>query len=1060
MVGFFRFFRSHGFPKPFGTVSLFLPAGLASLIALDASGQDSQFFFDANGNFLVQTAEPIAPPQILGQPQSQIAAPGDALSFSVVVANTRDLIYQWRFNGSDINGAIGPTVLIRNVAAADVGQYSVVLLNGSGSVTSTPATLWYDANANGLPDSWELTYFGSLTNHTATGDSDGDGISNLQEFWDGTNPTNSGSANYRLIVVNDGGSVTIEPNQPSYANGQTVTLTASPADAFHAWLGDIVTRSNPATLVMNTNKTIFARFTPIDFAWTNLASGDWNSPTNWAPNLVPAFNDNATVTNTLTVTANSNADCRDLHFGLVAASPTLAGPGTFTLHGTSFWTNGQITGVGRILVAPEGTLYFVNPSSASITARTFENAGQVFWSGSGGLILINGATITNRAGAVFEVQNSLAFGNGGGALSRFDNAGALRKTVSPGTTAFNSGNAFNNYGVVDIQTGTLLCNDLLLNNGLVTVSAGATNRSTAGGSATGSFLASSNALVEWASGTFTLNPGAQLNGPGLHRVASGTLACATDLTLQNLDLFGTLTGTNNLTINGMMNWSGIMSGSGRILISSSALLNITNAGSVYLTGRFLENAGTILWTNASPIVMGSAAIITNQAGGLLDVRNGGSLLYGGGAASRLDNAGTFRKSVAAATTSVTLGVALNNYGSLDLQAGALLCNDVLLNNGLITLSAGARNILAGGGSASGSFNAAPGSVVDCSGSVYTLNPGAQLNGAGIYRVSGGTLTCNTDVSILNLDLFNRLNGPGTVTISGLMNWSGTMSGIGRTLISAGALLNITNFGSVALTARVLENAGTILWTTTFPIVIGSAAVITNRLGGLVDVRNSGSLLYGGGAVSRLDNAGTFRKSIAGGTTSLAAGVVLNNFGIVDLRSGILAANGGLSLASDAFLNCYIGGPAPGTNYSQLQAAGSVALTGSLSVVLNNGYLPSSNASFTVLTANSRTGGFANFYYPSNLLVMQMSNTPNSVLVRVTGILVGPPLLLPPQLTNSNILLTWTARSNINYRVESNPDLAPPNWTAIPGDVLSSGSTASKLDPLTESNRFYRVRVLP
>jgi hypothetical protein len=31
---------------------------------------------------------------------------------------------------------------------------------------------------------------------------------------------------------------------------------------------------------------------------------------------------------------------------------------------------------------------------------------------------------------------------------------------------------------------------------------------------------------------------------------------------------------------------------------------------------------------------------------------------------------------------------------------------------------------------------------------------------------------------------------------------------------------------------------------------------------------------------------------------------------------------------------------------------------------------------------------------------------------------------------------------------------------VPGDVLSSGTNASKLDPLTTSNRFYRVRVLP
>jgi hypothetical protein len=45
-------------------------------------------------------------------------------------------------------------------------------------------------------------------------------------------------------------------------------------------------------------------------------------------------------------------------------------------------------------------------------------------------------------------------------------------------------------------------------------------------------------------------------------------------------------------------------------------------------------------------------------------------------------------------------------------------------------------------------------------------------------------------------------------------------------------------------------------------------------------------------------------------------------------------------------------------------------------------------------------------------------------------------------------------------VEFNPDLAPSNWIALPGDVTAVSNTASKLDPLTLSNRFYRVRVVP
>ena len=130
--------------------------------------------------------------------------------------------------------------------------------------------------------------------------------------------------------------------------------------------------------------------------------------------------------------------------------------------------------------------------------------------------------------------------------------------------------------------------------------------------------------------------------------------------------------------------------------------------------------------------------------------------------------------------------------------------------------------------------------------------------------------------------------------------------------------------------------------------------------------------------------------------------------------------------------------------------------------LINGFVPATNDTFTVLTAGTRNGSFANFIYPSNVLTMQLSNTANSVIARVTDVVsaVPPPLLLPLELVGLDVKLTWTAVSNITYRLEFNPDLAPSNWTALPTDVIGVSNTASKLDALTPSNRFYRVRVLP
>jgi hypothetical protein len=93
--------------------------------------------------------------------------------------------------------------------------------------------------------------------------------------------------------------------------------------------------------------------------------------------------------------------------------------------------------------------------------------------------------------------------------------------------------------------------------------------------------------------------------------------------------------------------------------------------------------------------------------------------------------------------------------------------------------------------------------------------------------------------------------------------------------------------------------------------------------------------------------------------------------------------------------------------------------------------------------------------------MQLTNTPTSVIVRVTDILSGAePALITPELLGSDVRLTWTAVSNINYRVEFKSDLTLSNWTTLPGDILGFSNTATKFDSFTPSNRFYRVRILP
>jgi hypothetical protein len=227
-----------------------------------APAQGNLFSYDPSGNVIVRAASVTGPPQITGQPVGLVAAPGENASFSVTMANVTGVTFQWRLNAADIPGATGESLVLTSITAASEGQYSVVVANSSGSVTSAPAMLMLDSDGDGLPDSWELAYFGNLS-QTGTGDFDSDGVSNFDEFNQGTDPNNNASLRVRLsVTVIGGGAVEVLPFLENYAVGETVTLTSVPSlpNSFDRWSGSLTGSVNPSTLVLTSNKSVTARF--------------------------------------------------------------------------------------------------------------------------------------------------------------------------------------------------------------------------------------------------------------------------------------------------------------------------------------------------------------------------------------------------------------------------------------------------------------------------------------------------------------------------------------------------------------------------------------------------------------------------------------------------------------------------------------------------------------------------------------------------------------------------------------------------------------------------------
>ncbi len=231
-------------------------------LATFVPAQDWLHTYDFSGNFVARNVAGLYPPQIIGQPQPQIVETGHLATFTVVMADTRGLSYQWRFNGANMPGRTNDALLLPHVSAPNEGSYAVLVSNNSGSVTSAPAMLMLDSDGDGLPDSWELTYFGNLS-QTATGDFDGDGVSNLDEFLQGTAPNNNASFRVRLsVTVIGGGTVEVSPFRENYAVGETVRLTAVPSlpNSFDRWSGGLTGSVNPGTLVLTTNKSVTAHF--------------------------------------------------------------------------------------------------------------------------------------------------------------------------------------------------------------------------------------------------------------------------------------------------------------------------------------------------------------------------------------------------------------------------------------------------------------------------------------------------------------------------------------------------------------------------------------------------------------------------------------------------------------------------------------------------------------------------------------------------------------------------------------------------------------------------------
>jgi len=80
-------------------------------------------------------------PNITAQPQSRTNLVGTTATFAVTATSCGTISYQWMFGTNTLIGESNSSLILTNAQLDRAGDYTVVLANSAGSITSAVATL-------------------------------------------------------------------------------------------------------------------------------------------------------------------------------------------------------------------------------------------------------------------------------------------------------------------------------------------------------------------------------------------------------------------------------------------------------------------------------------------------------------------------------------------------------------------------------------------------------------------------------------------------------------------------------------------------------------------------------------------------------------------------------------------------------------------------------------------------------------------------------------------------------------------------------------------------------
>ncbi len=558
--------------------------------------------------------------------------------------------------------------------------------------------------------------------------------------------------------------------------------------------------------------------------WIGPASGgEWNTAANWSTLLAPAdATTNAVIGNTTNV--NYNVPMTAATFG------TLTTRGVLNVNAAGF----NNTGIFMTLPGGGAKLFVNNGGAVNVTGNLGFSSNAIVSLSTGGSVAVSGTLIvgcgTSGATASTTVGSFGAMTNNGGILTAANtslNPGNASVTTSDLLVINGGTNSLGNVSIKRSNAGsggysTLGSEGLIINNGQVTMSS-----LNVGGTGGNSFLTAMIAGgIVTNTGAVTINQGTSARGSRL--LQTGGLFVVPDPSLVN----------PNPTVAGSLNVYSVTGG--------------TNLVGGFSFGNASAGAGTVNFTNAATIYVGSQGIVSNgvvlvtaalNSGGLF----GASASWVGSAAMKL-NGGTFTFQAAdlsGSANNISLSGALSGTGNLNKTGGGTLLlsaantysGNTLLNGGtlavdvngsltspLIIVGSGTTfdvsavsggyqlsgiQTLSGSGVVTGAVTVALGGIINpgsnaLTGTLSFSNSVTETGGAiNHFDLSSNPLGANNDLVTIAADL--NASGTNTVQISGSLT-----SGSTYTLFKYGGAFNggITNFAAVGATGVLTNNTST------------------------------------------------------------------------------------------------------------------------------------------------------------------------------------------------------------------------------------------------------------